>query len=220
MSRPAPLRSILGCAAGNRVEWFDWYVYSAFSLYFAKAFFPGQDQTGAGVQTHRALQKLDPVVADALFIERLLPGATVEKPLDLAGSKAGVTLRMRAVPLDQLIHVAELGQVLPAGSTAFHPPLLPSLLSAPIEPDEDLAMLAHHRCDARDDLVVARIDHALHGAPTDVHQSGVDCAGQVVTCRGKGCGQDQPQLVQSLGDHGGSLVARRESSETVGDLKS
>ena len=45
MNKPAPLRSILGGAAGNLVEWFDWYVYSAFSLYFAKAFFPGQDQT-------------------------------------------------------------------------------------------------------------------------------------------------------------------------------
>jgi hypothetical protein len=22
------------------VEWYDWYVYAAFSLYFAKAFFP------------------------------------------------------------------------------------------------------------------------------------------------------------------------------------
>ena len=51
MSRPAPLRSILGGAAGNLVEWFDWYVYSAFSLYFAKAFFPGQDQTAQFLAT-------------------------------------------------------------------------------------------------------------------------------------------------------------------------
>ena len=51
MTRPAPLRSILGGAAGNLVEWFDWYVYSAFSLYFAKAFFPGQDQTAQFLAT-------------------------------------------------------------------------------------------------------------------------------------------------------------------------
>ncbi len=38
-------RSILGGSLGNLVEWFDWYVYSAFSLYFAKAFFPHGDQT-------------------------------------------------------------------------------------------------------------------------------------------------------------------------------
>ena len=51
MNKPAPLRSILGGAAGNLVEWFDWYVYSAFSLYFAKAFFPGQDQTAQFLAT-------------------------------------------------------------------------------------------------------------------------------------------------------------------------
>jgi len=48
---PAPLRSILGGAAGNLVEWFDWYVYSAFSIYFAKAFFPGHDQTAQFLAT-------------------------------------------------------------------------------------------------------------------------------------------------------------------------
>lgn len=51
MSAPVRLRSILGGAAGNLVEWFDWYVYSAFSLYFAKAFFPGQDQTAQFLAT-------------------------------------------------------------------------------------------------------------------------------------------------------------------------
>ena len=49
--RAAPLRSIMGGAAGNLVEWFDWYVYSAFSLYFAKAFFPGQNQTAQFLAT-------------------------------------------------------------------------------------------------------------------------------------------------------------------------
>jgi MHS family alpha-ketoglutarate permease-like MFS transporter len=32
--------SIIGGSLGNLVEWYDWYVYSAFSLYFAGAFFP------------------------------------------------------------------------------------------------------------------------------------------------------------------------------------
>jgi len=49
--KTASLRSILGGATGNLVEWFDWYVYSAFSLYFAKAFFPGQDQTAQFLAT-------------------------------------------------------------------------------------------------------------------------------------------------------------------------
>lgn len=32
-------------SVGNLVEYYDWYVYSAFSLYFAKYFFPGDDPT-------------------------------------------------------------------------------------------------------------------------------------------------------------------------------
>ncbi|QHS56206.1 MFS transporter [Mucilaginibacter sp. 14171R-50] len=32
--------SIVGGSLGNLVEWYDWYVYSAFSLYFAGSFFP------------------------------------------------------------------------------------------------------------------------------------------------------------------------------------
>ncbi len=39
------LRSIVGGSLGNFVEWYDWYVYSAFSVYFASRFFPAEDQT-------------------------------------------------------------------------------------------------------------------------------------------------------------------------------
>ena len=39
------LKSIFGGSVGNLVEWYDWYVYSAFSLYFAKVFFPPASQT-------------------------------------------------------------------------------------------------------------------------------------------------------------------------------
>ena len=35
------LLSIFGGSVGNLIEWYDFYIYSAFSLYFAKAFFPG-----------------------------------------------------------------------------------------------------------------------------------------------------------------------------------
>ena len=41
----ARLRSILGGSAGNLVEWYDWYAYSAFTLYFAPSIFPAQDRT-------------------------------------------------------------------------------------------------------------------------------------------------------------------------------
>jgi MHS family alpha-ketoglutarate permease-like MFS transporter len=42
---PARLRSILAGSAGNLVESFDWFVYAAFGLYFAKVFFPEGDRT-------------------------------------------------------------------------------------------------------------------------------------------------------------------------------
>ncbi|TVV71475.1 MFS transporter [Sphingomonas solaris] len=44
------LRAILGGAAGNLVEWFDWYAYAAFTLYFAPVFFPEGDQTAQLLQ--------------------------------------------------------------------------------------------------------------------------------------------------------------------------
>ena len=45
------LKSILGGSAGNLVEWFDWYVYSAFGLYFAPHFFPKGDPTAQLLNT-------------------------------------------------------------------------------------------------------------------------------------------------------------------------
>ncbi len=37
------LKSIVGGSVGNLVEYYDWYVYTSFSLYFAKSFFPQSD---------------------------------------------------------------------------------------------------------------------------------------------------------------------------------
>ncbi|WP_445192520.1 MFS transporter [Sphingomonas sp. Tas61C01] len=45
MSVDPRLRSILGGSAGNLVEWYDWYVYSAFTLYFAPVIFPKASAT-------------------------------------------------------------------------------------------------------------------------------------------------------------------------------
>ena len=39
------LKAIAGGSAGNLVEWFDWYVYAAFTLYFAPHFFPAGNRT-------------------------------------------------------------------------------------------------------------------------------------------------------------------------------
>jgi MHS family alpha-ketoglutarate permease-like MFS transporter len=45
------LRSIFSGSVGNLVEWYDWYVYAAFSLYFAAAFFPDGDRTSQLLKT-------------------------------------------------------------------------------------------------------------------------------------------------------------------------
>jgi len=45
------LKSIFSGSVGNMVEWYDWYVYAAFSLYFAKAFFPKGDSTAQLLNT-------------------------------------------------------------------------------------------------------------------------------------------------------------------------
>ncbi|MGF7170972.1 MHS family alpha-ketoglutarate permease-like MFS transporter [Sphingobium xanthum] len=49
--RRKALRSIVGGSLGNFVEWYDWYVYSAFSVYFASRFFPAGDQTAQLLST-------------------------------------------------------------------------------------------------------------------------------------------------------------------------
>lgn len=45
------LKSIFSGSVGNMVEWYDWYVYAAFSLYFAKVFFPQGDTTAQLLNT-------------------------------------------------------------------------------------------------------------------------------------------------------------------------
>src|ERR1700754_2743748 len=45
------LGAIFGGSIGNLIEWYDWYVYSTFSLYFARAFFPAGDQTAQLLNT-------------------------------------------------------------------------------------------------------------------------------------------------------------------------
>jgi MHS family alpha-ketoglutarate permease-like MFS transporter len=39
------IKAITGGSIGNLVEWYDWYAYSAFSIYFAPSFFPQKDLT-------------------------------------------------------------------------------------------------------------------------------------------------------------------------------
>jgi MFS transporter, MHS family, alpha-ketoglutarate permease len=78
------LGSILVGSAGNLVEWYDWYVYSAFSLYFAPIFFPSNDRTS---------ELLGAAAVFAVgFLMRPLGGWLMGMYADRRGRKAGLTL--------------------------------------------------------------------------------------------------------------------------------
>ena len=78
------LRNILGGSAGNFVEWFDWFAYSAFALYFSRAFFPEGDQTA---------QLLNAAAIFAVgFIARPVGAWLFGAYADRAGRRAALTL--------------------------------------------------------------------------------------------------------------------------------
>jgi MHS family alpha-ketoglutarate permease-like MFS transporter len=77
------LRSILGGSAGNLVEWYDWYAYSACSLYFAGTIFPPGDRTA---------QLLDAAAVFAVgFLVRPLGGWLLGWYADRRGRRAALT---------------------------------------------------------------------------------------------------------------------------------
>ena len=83
-SSRTPIRSILGASGGNLVEWYDWYAYSAFTLYFAPALFPKSDPTA---------QLLSAAAIFAVgFVMRPLGAWIMGVYADRHGRKAGLTL--------------------------------------------------------------------------------------------------------------------------------
>jgi len=80
----ANISSVIGGSIGNLVEWYDWYVYSAFSLYFAPSFFPKGDQTA---------QLLNAAAVFAIgFLVRPVGGWLLGIYADKHGRKAGLTV--------------------------------------------------------------------------------------------------------------------------------
>jgi len=78
------LRSIFSGSIGNLVEWYDWYVYTAFALYFAPAFFPSGDQVA---------QQLNTAAIFAVgFLMRPLGGWLLGEYADRHGRKAALVL--------------------------------------------------------------------------------------------------------------------------------
>jgi MHS family alpha-ketoglutarate permease-like MFS transporter len=87
--------SIFGGSVGNLVEWYDWYIYAAFSLYFAKAFFPAGDTTA---------QLLNTAGVFALgFLMRPVGGWVMGVYADRYGRKAALTLSVTVMCLGSLI---------------------------------------------------------------------------------------------------------------------
>lgn len=77
------LKNILGGSAGNFVEWFDWFAYSAFAIYFSRAFFPEGDQTS---------QLLGAAAIFAVgFVARPVGALLFGKYADRAGRRAALT---------------------------------------------------------------------------------------------------------------------------------
>ena len=92
------LRNILGGSAGNLVEWFDWYVYSAFTLYFASSFFPKGDATA---------QLLSSAAVFAVgFVMRPVGAWVMGIYADRHGRKAGLTLSVSLMCVGSLMIAA------------------------------------------------------------------------------------------------------------------
>src|SRR5204862_461720 len=105
-------------SAGNLVEWYDWYVYSAFTLYFAPSFFPSGNRT---------TELLSAALVFAVgFVMRPVGAWIMGVYSDHKGRKAGLTLSVSLMCLGwRLIREhpreASLVMALTAGGTlAFY----------------------------------------------------------------------------------------------------
>lgn len=85
----ARLRSIVSGSAGNLIEWYDWYAYSAFSLYFAPVFFPAGDRTAE-------LLRAAAVFAVG-FVVRPIGAWIMGSYADRRGRKSGLALSVAAM---------------------------------------------------------------------------------------------------------------------------
>ena len=88
-------RAILGGSAGNLVEWYDWFAYAAFSIYFAKVFFPEGDQTAQFMKTA--------AIFAVGFLARPVGAWLMGLYADRAGRRAALTLAVALMSLGSLI---------------------------------------------------------------------------------------------------------------------
>lgn len=92
------LVSIFGGSVGNLIEWYDFYIYSAFSLYFARSFFPNDNPVVA---------QLNSAGVFALgFLIRPVGGWLMGLYADLRGRRAALTLSVSLMCLGSLVIAA------------------------------------------------------------------------------------------------------------------
>lgn len=93
--RKTRIKSIVGGAAGNLVEWYDWFAYSMFTLYFARSFFPSGNQT---------IELLQAAAVFAVgFLMRPIGAWMMGIFADLKGRKAGLTLSVTLMCIGSLL---------------------------------------------------------------------------------------------------------------------
>lgn len=87
--------NILKGSIGNLIEWYDWYVYSAFALYFSAEFFPKGNPTN---------QLLDTAAIFAVgFLMRPLGSLLMGRYADRHGRRAALTLSITIMACGSLI---------------------------------------------------------------------------------------------------------------------
>jgi MFS family permease len=89
------IRSVIGGSLGNLVEWYDWYAYTAFSLYFSGAFFTSKDPV---------VQLLNTSGIFAIgFLMRPIGGWLMGSYADKKGRKKALTLSVMMMSVGSLM---------------------------------------------------------------------------------------------------------------------
>lgn len=89
------IQSILGGSVGNLVEWYDWYAYAAFSIYFAKHFFPNSNPTAQLLNTAG--------IFAVGFLMRPLGGWLFGNIADTKGRKKAMTISVLLMSFGSLL---------------------------------------------------------------------------------------------------------------------
>ncbi|MGW5376864.1 MFS transporter [Nocardia sp. NPDC003999] len=93
--------NVLRGSIGNLVEWYDWYVYAAFSVYFAKTFFPKDDPTAQLLSTA--------AVFAVGFLMRPIGGWALGRYADRFGRRSALTLSVTVMAAGSLMIAATPG---------------------------------------------------------------------------------------------------------------